>query len=179
MRSELQDRLLGERVGPERRSPQKADVTDEGGHRLFGRRAEIEPLHHAAGEQDRRVGPAARVEHECRELDPFGVRERRAPACGAVGELAVRRIERGPMQRTERIEVECRGLPTGDRLAELGERAIEQPCDLEEAPRSRAPTLEHGEERLTGATVEPQGSRRQLAQPVDEAARPVGAARRA
>ena len=78
------------------------------------------------------------------------------------------RIQGGPMECTERIEVECRGVATGDRFAELGECAIEQTCDLKEAPRPRAPALEHGEERLTGGTVEPQGTHRQLAEPVDE-----------
>ncbi len=85
------------------------------------------------------------------------------------GELAVNRIEGGPMKGTERVEIDRRRLAARDRLAELRKRAVEQPRDLEEAPRPGAPTLEHGEERLPGATVEPQRSRRQLAQPVDEA----------
>ena len=170
MRSKLQHRLLGESVGAESSAPQEADVTDEGGHRLLGGRTEIEALHHAASEQNRRVRTHRLRRARAPPARP--IRDARAEASGAprvVGELAVDRIESRPMQGTERIEVERRRLPTSDRFTELGKCPVEQPRDLKEAPGPRTPALEHGEERLPGSTVEPQRSRRQLAEPVDEA----------
>ena len=103
--------------------PQQRDVGNERGDRLLRGRTEVETLHHSPSEQDRRVVVAAGIEDERGELEPLGMLDREPGHASASSSRCT--ASSVPSERAERIEVEGGGLAPGDRVAELGQRAVE------------------------------------------------------